>query len=175
MAKSVKKDNSQGAGRSTLLGLYAFHFSGFTRVPRNARETVSDPYYVTGSGHLTFEPKGKLSGRQRSTTMAISGPAKHPGQNPGRTLHHSTFALSGAYQLRKDKTGSATISFRRVKKGHNSVETVTKEPEMTDTFEFVLADSNGDRLWFISTDPQMEPDHFPVDELVSAEAVRIKK
>jgi len=176
VVKSVKKGVSSQARGSILLGSYAFHFSGFARVPRNERDTVSDPYYVVGTGHVIFEPRRKVSGRQHSTAMAISGPGENPGAHPGSTLRHSIFSLSGTYRLRNDGTGSVTISFRRVKQGpRGTVGTVAKDPEMTDTLELVLADSNGDRLWFLSTKPRLTSGHRTVDELISAEAVRIRK
>jgi hypothetical protein len=173
VAISVKKDVSRSARRSILVGRYAFHFSGFGRNPRDERDTISDPYYVVGAGHVIFRRTGKLSGRQRSTSMQISGPGENPGAHPGATLRHSIYSLNGKYHLRDDGTGSATISFRLLKQGATFFD--DRRPQMTDTLEFVLADSKGDRLWFLSTKPRLTWNNRLTDELMSVEAIRINK
>ena len=151
-------------GVAVLDGSYGFNFVGFTRVPRDARDTSSTPYHIVGVGWMAFAADGTASGRQTSTLIAISG--------PGPTLRSSVFQLSAKYRLRPDNTGSLAVTFSRVMNPDTPQETVASEPEMSDAFEFVCVEG-GNRLKFVSMNPTLLPENDRVDELVSAEAVRM--
>ena len=145
------------------LGRYAFRFSGFTRVATDARNRNGVPYHIVGVGHIEFLRNGEITGRQRSTVIAISG--------AGPTLQHTVYALFGNCLMRADETGVLSIFFHRVSNPDTRAETVADEPDMSDVFELISLD-RGARLCLVSTMPTLLPSGEAVDELVSVEAFR---
>jgi len=137
--------------RGRIGGTYTFRFGGFARGPDER------PYHIVGVGQLKLTAGGKLVGAHRSTIAALSG--KGPA-----TLQHSIYALTGDYAVRSDGSATTTVFFHRG--GDPNV-----PPNLMDRFEIVMA-GGPDRLWFVSTGPQLWPSGAPVDELVSVEVIR---
>jgi hypothetical protein len=164
MAKSTRrKVGWLTTNSASPQGHYVFHFSGFTRVSRNKRNSNGAPYSIVGLGHLVFLARGRVIGRQRSTVSAFSG--------AGPTQQSDVFDLAGTYSVRADHSGQMTLYFHKVLRPDTAKETIAKQPDMTDTFEFVCIDE-AKRLRFVSTHSTMLPKKTAVDELISAEAIK---
>ena len=137
------------AAKMTLEGTYMFRFDGFDRADDHA-------CYVSGVGTVKMSANA-ITGVQRVTNSPMSGLS--------RTLHFTTYALSGSYTI--DDAGpplmaTATVLF---------TEQVPGGRKLSD--QFAVVQSGPDRLRLISTKPHDEVRGVDVQELVSGELIKV--
>lgn len=138
-----------------LNGRYAFRFSGFSM----SRGEI--PCHLVGVGVMDMTPDGRLTGSHHSSSTALVG--------PGAKQRRAAYRLSGRYWSGRSDIWYASVRFYRWVKRDDVTDTAG---DMKGLFRFVAADGY-DRLWLISTGGEITSFGLDVDEVISAEALRV--
>jgi len=133
-------------------GDYSFRFGGYAVGPDERL------YHIVGVGIFHLSPAGDLRGEHQSTIMALAGPKA--------ATKHSHYFWRGSYLIKSNGTGTLSVYFHP--------DSPDNPPNLQDDFSLVLSETP-DRFWFISNGPKILPEDRAVPEMVSAEAVRMRR